>query len=321
MKKKSLTMTDEHYIAGSVSSLAEFVKLITDLLKEDNARYNNSTLPIYRGHSNSDYELLPGLYRGGENAKWKITGQQGYWEREMLRDFKLLAQKQVKEQFVMPANDLEWLFIMQHYGMPTRLLDWTESYLVALYFAVLDAYENTDANAAVWMLDAWDFNQHFMKQRSIPSSSDERMVSKYVAHETTGDVVRDILGEPPVVLRANKATPRIAAQKGLFTIHGRNAGPLLQFIETINNERKTSKEEGLLQRIFCKKIIILGSYKKEILKDLYCAGISHSVLFPEVEGICRELKYRYSTDFIVPSFTPEDDTPKMGSRAAAPRES
>lgn len=309
-------MTDEHYITGYVSSLAEFIKLTTNLLKEDNSRYNNSTLPIYRGHSNSGYDLTPGLYRGGENSKWIITGQQAYWEREMLRDFKLLAQKQVKEQFITPANDLEWFFIMQHYGMPTRLLDWTESYLVALYFAVLDAHENTDTNAAVWMLDAWDFNEQFMKQRSIPSSSDERMVSEYVANETTGVIARNIIGEPPVVLRANKATPRIAAQKGLFTIHGRNTEPLLQFVETTNNKGKPSKEGQLSQRIFCKKIIVLGSYKNQILKDLYCAGISHSVLFPEVEGICRELKYRYSTDFIVPYITSEDVTPKKGSQVA-----
>jgi hypothetical protein len=59
-----------------------------------------------------------------------------------------------------PQNSWEWYFLMQHSGAPTRLLDWTEGALIALYFAVRNKLDATDA--AVWVLDPWSLNEHVL---------------------------------------------------------------------------------------------------------------------------------------------------------------
>src|SRR5262245_3594236 len=108
--------------------------------------------PWFRGHGNASWSLQPCLYRprsdiGGIGADY-------YNEAILLEKFRLRAPTFLER---VPATDWEWLFLMQHYGLPTRLLDWTESSLIALYFAVRD--HAGDADAAVWAMNPWGLNR------------------------------------------------------------------------------------------------------------------------------------------------------------------
>lgn len=86
-------------------------------------------IDFFRGHSSSEYKLIPSIGRLFQNGKENLMKQ---YEQEIFKDFK---RKYSMYTNVRPKNDKEFLFLAQHYGLPTRLLDWTFNPLVALYFA------------------------------------------------------------------------------------------------------------------------------------------------------------------------------------------
>lgn len=83
---------------------------------------------IFRGVSNSSYQLIPSIGR----RKHKDLDCLYNFEKQIFDDFKQKAYPYMSHE---PRNDYEWLFLAQHYGISTRLLDWTENPLIALYFA------------------------------------------------------------------------------------------------------------------------------------------------------------------------------------------
>lgn len=257
---------------GKVSDLSTFIYLIKEL-HNINGLANSTSQLWFRGQDNCNWDLQPTIYR---------NSNLNYFEREMVRDFKLLSPEHISNS---PANELEWLFLMQHYGMQTRLLDWSESHLVALYFAVLN-YTNSD-DSVVWLLHPWSLNAVSMKHRTIPISSHPDL-EKYTLDEPHL-VNRKINGYLPVAVRPTRNSARIVAQKGTFTVHGNNVKPLNKIIEEHNAKGK--------DQIFLHSVTIDGKSKLKILKELYLAGISYSVIFPEMQGICNDIKIRYSDDF------------------------
>jgi len=176
-----------------------------------------------------------------------------------------------------PQNSWDWYFLMQHSGAPTRLLDWTEGALIALYFAVRDNERETDAT--VWMLDPWSLNRRALgMDEVVPPGVKAAMSDKGTARYEPWlpKLFATVqLPELPVAIYPSYTVPRISAQRSCFTVHGSDCNGL----EKLANEPDSSLS----------KIIIPASSVRQMREQLVLCGIDEVTIYPDLDGLGRFL--------------------------------
>jgi len=167
-------------------------------------------------------------------------------------------------------DDLGWLQVAQHYGLPTRLLDWTQNAAVALFFACSD---NPDTDGLVVVLNPIELNQRVdpKSPRIFDVHRDGAIIRPYFRLD--GKSARG--GRRTVAINPTWNTERIAMQHGAFTLHGSR-----HF--TLDRRQATS----LLV------VPILKEFKASLLNELERVGIGEMFIFPEPEHVCAHLKRR-----------------------------
>ena len=227
---------------------------------------------IFRGQKDVSWGLEPSIERCASKGFWNPKESKAYQE---FRDRALAYKRDLPK---LPNSDLAWLATMQHYGGPTRLLDWTEDPNVAAFFAVFDADRRTAS--AVWAIN-----------HTAITKESERLLS--LAHRASDD--NQHFGStffratwPPVVMHVNTSWPskRQKKQKGLFLCSNQTQWEY-SFETCLKNvlERRPKGE----RRWLC-KITIPPDARDDLLADLTERGVTYESLFPDLGGLGRSLK-------------------------------
>jgi hypothetical protein len=232
----------------------------------------------FRGIGNATYSLKPSLHR---HAMIVDEATMFDYENKLITRFKERSVPYLKSRI---DDKWELLFLMQHYGMPTRVLDWTENPLIALFFALSSASQNPqgsyDNDAAVWVLSPSKWNQCIFSHNSYKGnalSPTDQLISSY----SPGTEPTFINANPVAILGIHNS-PRIVAQRGTFCLFGKSLEPM----ETIYTN-------GAFAPDTLKKIIIPKDIINDLLKKLVWMGITDSVIYPDLDGLARETKRQF----------------------------
>ena len=269
-----------------VSTLTGYVEELDKLLTVAQAR-NPKVAGFqnwYRGVSACDHELKPGLFRlkGVTDAVELLN-----IEAAMMQDFERHA---ILRGVAKPGGEddrssILKLFHMQHYGIPTRLLDWSSNPFIALYFA-LSIGRQEGKNPAVWVLDPWDWNRTIFKRKSWgdrgPAHVSHSAVMPYYPRENYD--ARDLpdIDPDPVAVLGVYNTERMRAQRGVFTFFGK---------ETESMEKVYEAAQMKSDQLF--RIEIDFAEADNVFERLFHMGYTDSVSYPDFHGVAMEIRRTY----------------------------
>jgi hypothetical protein len=254
----------------TISSFSDLVERLFDGSWNSKIRRFRSPF-VFRGLSDESYRLKTSLMRlGGNYAKM---------EKLLIRNFRKYAHRDV-----VPQDSIwNWLSIAEHHGLPTRLLDWTFSPLIAVHFATCNP-EKFNLNGAVWCVDFIKTHELLPKKlksllkRETALQFNAEMLGKAVKSLQEFDKLSSsdfvVFFEPPSL------DERIVNQYALFSIMSNPRALLDDWL----------KKHPALYR----KIIIPTYLKWEIRDKLDKANINERMLFPGLDGLSSWLKRYYT---------------------------
>lgn len=214
---------------------------------------------VFRGQSDTSFDLLPGVARGDQNVDPLSV------EKLILDELNYYLSGVSSEK---TSNDWESLALIQHYGAPTRLLDWSKSAPTALWFAVSNNVRKDAApDAAVWACEVTEVD--FI-------SNEERETSSPLGVDRT------------CFFQTECPNERMNAQQGLFSCHKlwgseRHVPP--SQITALNHDNNFRRK--------LKKLIIPGRFLKNLTVELEKAGVTAVSLFPDLVGLCIHLSMKH----------------------------
>ena len=220
----------------------------------------------FRGVSDKTHNLAPSIYRNSFHPGL---------EENFQTKFKSRALPFLKNRPV--ENYWEWLFIMQHHGVPTRLLDWSSSALVALGFAIIFRDKDNDEDAAVWCLNPLKLNE---TTRVILTPLDKIPdISTNTNAQASYKFDAAARAEYPLAITGPLNNERIAAQKGTFTL--------------FPNSDKFNLEDKIEAHNFLTLLVIKKETIETLKNQLYYLGMTESTIYPDLSNLALEIRREF----------------------------
>lgn len=257
-----------------------FASNLVEFLVAIKSRSDTTRTTWFRGQSKRNHKLEPGLYRHPSiKGQLNTHSKAAELEAKLMERFKNHSVPYVGHKF---AHEDEWaqLFFMQHYRVPTRLLDWSYSPLIALHFALSGAETgSTDPNSAcaVWILHPESWNGAALSHQTAPAkiyTTDSDEVNAYKAGAAFKTQTADA-----IAIEGIHNSPRIVAQQGAFTIFG----PTTRAMEEQFDASHYSANSLSV-------ITIKQAHVASLNKELIDAGILETTIYPDLEGLASRLK-------------------------------
>jgi hypothetical protein len=266
---------------------------------------------VFRGLKNSCYELRPAIEREAQSKSMKWPALEVFISSE----FKSRANMHLSPSAI-PKDELTWLAQMQHYAVPTRLLDFTYSPFVALYFAIRNSPEDQDrTQVRLWAIDAAAVNYRFRSVASTARFEQHKRDGKIILREVSIGNLADYSTDRDIVIAEThgletliaeslsaKSTyrgelnrqgcvcvasppafnPRLASQQGTF---------LLNFAQDLSFNESLIKMMGPCNG-WCKTLDIDVGAISEIEGRLFQRNIHEQSLFPDMEGLAGLIRQK-----------------------------
>lgn len=265
-----------------------FSKEWIDILNNVNKALNTSRV-WFRGMSDASFKLNSGVFRETKTRDELLALEKANYY--LFRNMGMLDHEK---------NDWDLLYIMQHHGVKTRLLDWTESFAVALFFAYSTWEQKSDA--VVWILNPKQLNyiNTGTNGYKVLGSSGQN----YLKH------ILNNKNDASIAIFPIKNNKRVIAQQGVFTIQGNKMVPL-----------EEEQDGRLITEGILKKIVIPKELAPDVETFLKLSGINYYSLFPDLDGLAkyinnpRSLNNMETKKEIIPDI-PDEIVPLLNNKLA-----
>jgi hypothetical protein len=252
-------MPDDFFSTRTLSSWSDIQNLFHQV-------YDNKW--AFRGQREASWSLVPSISRHAAKFPVDVAEKIAIWA------FKRRAHHYLESSHL-PTSELEWLALMQHHSAPTRLLDWTRSPYVALFFAL--EQEPSTPFCAVWAINIGECYTHAI--RKIRGISDGL---KYLnAHDSLiednifASAIASNSAKFVVPLEPSRMNERLSVQRGLFLVPGDVNVSIEENLLTMSKDKAKK---------MISKIVISKTLRTDILSELIRMNITSASLFPGLDG-------------------------------------
>ncbi len=259
---------------STITSIIGYIDILKKVT-ESHGKNNRGLDFMYRGVSNDEYELIPCAFRRDKNNSL-IYGDS---ENEILSHF--IKESQPYLNNIDKSDILSYLITSQHYGVPTRLLDFTSNPLVAMYFAC----RNQNNDGQVFIFNETNYITYMAQRKGSSELTRNQLINQILDNITDNKECIKI----PISYGPHIVADRMAAQSSRFLIWGSEKTSLESMLD--NDAYIQIYDNGLQlygpanMEEFLYKIEISKNYKDKILTQLSILGINEKSLFPGLDGL------------------------------------